>query len=107
MNDIIVPAERLAELLKAEHELMLAKEFGFHNQFFWHVAMTDPNLERPDRPASERSSHDLESLDDFCIRINEALKNGELASEFGFEDNGDSEVNVVIDDAGDNFCVGE
>ena len=37
----------------------------------------------------------------------EGLKVEPLATEFGFEENGDSEVNVVIDDAGDNYCVGE
>ena len=106
-TEYILPAWRLAELLKAEHELKLAKEFGFHNQFFWHVAMTDPNIERPDRPESEDGPNYLEPLDSFCSRINELLKSPNLASEFGFEENGDSEVNVVIDDAGDNFCVGE
>jgi len=95
MSEILVPVERLAELLKAEHELMLLEAGGVDNWEWYSEALRGDEDE------------ELESLRKFEKRVNKALKNGELAQEFGFEENGDSEVNVVIDDAGDNACVGE
>jgi len=95
MNDIIVPAERLAELLKHEHELLLLRAGGVDNWVGHGEALYSVNAdEQPD-------------LSEYLNFIDELLENGELASEFGFEENGDSEVNVVIDDAEDNYCVGE
>jgi len=83
MNDIIVPAERLAELLKAEYS---AQVLGLVSE------------DGPDEFVSYRL---------FSKKIDQMLRDGTLAQEFGFEENGDSEINVVIDDAGDNACVGE
>lgn len=82
MNDIIVPAERLAELLKAEYTAQILSV------------------------ADETFPYEVEYRR-FSKKIDLMLENGTLAAEFGFEENGDSEVNVVIDDAGDNACVGE
>ena len=98
MNDIIVPAERLAELLKAEHELKVLNLCGVGDWEKHYEAL----MQGPPAP----NSHVLDVCS-FDMMINEYLENGTLAAEFGFEENGDSEVNVVIDDAGDNFCVGE
>ena len=82
MNDIIVPAKRLAELLKAEYSARILNV------------------------ASETFPYEMEYRR-FSAKIDRLLRDGALAEAFGFEENGDSEVNVVIDDAGDNFCVGE
>lgn len=82
---ILVPQERLAELLKAEHELTLAKEFGFHTQFSWHMAMKDPNLDHPDRPTSKDSDYYQEPLDDFCARVNSLVEANNLGQDLGYE----------------------
>lgn len=94
MNDILVPVERLASLLRAEYELRLLKAGGVNNWSWFYESR-----QRPDGG--------MVSLSSFEEDLEEHLENGTLASEFGFEENGDSEVNVVIDDAGDNACVGE
>ena len=96
MNDIIVPAERLAELLKHEYELMLLRDGGVDN-WVGHGEALYPSKRPADQP----------DLSEYLNFIDELQENGELAERFGFEEKGDSEVNVVIDDAEDNYCVGE
>lgn len=96
MNNIIVPAERLAELLKAEHELTLLEAGGVDNWEWYSESLR-----------GDADDEELEPLRKFEKRVNKALKNGELAVEFGFGEKGEGEVNVVIDDAGNNLCVGE
>lgn len=94
MNDIIVPAERLASLLRAEYELRLLTAGGVNNWSGFYESR-------------QRLDGGMPSLSSFKEDLKKHLENGTLAEEFGFEENGDSEVNVVIDDAGDNACVGE
>lgn len=94
MNDIIVPAERLAELLKLEHLAVLMSLGNVHNWSGYNKARNQP-------------TNNVEPADAFFRRVEEHLEKGTLAVQFGLEENGDSEVNVVIDDAGDNYCVGE
>ncbi len=70
---ILVPQERLAELLKHEYELMLLRDGGVDN-WAGHGEALYPLKRQAEQP----------DLSEYLNFIDELLENGELASNFGY-----------------------